>query len=283
MIIIYNFIEKLKKSPNYFSVFGIFGGLRLYIAMEWLTNWKTNQHKTVTLPNTKAPITLRRVISDYSAFFCCLVAPQYTLDFFPQKTYLESVYHKMLRDGRRPLIIDAGANIGMSALYFAEAYPDALVFAIEPDYDNFQLLVENTRAYDGQIIPFHGGIWPRNAGLIIDNPDAGSQHFRTRDAPPLATEHIASITVNEVLARTGADEVLLAKIDIEGAQEMLFKENTEWVAQTHLIILELDDWKFPWGGTSRPFFSCVSKYSFDYLLRGENIFCFQKILASEEK
>ena len=31
----------------------------------------------------------------------------------------------------------------------------------------------------------------------------------------------------------------------------------------------------PWRGSSRPFFQCVGQLPFDYLLRGENIFCFR--------
>ena len=72
-----------------------------------------------------------------------------------------------------------------------------------------------------------------------------------------------------------ADEVLIAKIDIEGGQDSLFQDNTGWVGRTHLIVVELDDDLFPWAGTSRPFFRCVSQYPFDYLLSGENIVCFR--------
>src|SRR5689334_22116530 len=38
------------------------------------------------------------------------------------------------------LIIDAGADIGTSAIIFAEAFPDATVLAIEPSRENFSVL-----------------------------------------------------------------------------------------------------------------------------------------------
>jgi hypothetical protein len=72
------------------------------------------------------------------------------------------------------------------------------------------------------------------------------------------------------------------KIDIEGAQGKLFKSNTEWVTNSHLITLELDDWLMPWQGTSRAFFSCLSKYPFDYLLGQESIFCFRDFDAGPD-
>ena len=58
--------------------------------------------------------------------------------------------------------------------------------------------------------------------------------------------------------------------------------NTEWVENTHLVTLELDDWLLPWRGTSRPFFSCLSKYPFDYLLGEESIFCFRDFNAGPD-
>ena len=71
------------------------------------------------------------------------------------------------------------------------------------------------------------------------------------------------------------DFPFIVKIDIEGGQGPLFETNTEWVKDTQLIALELEDWLFPWQGTSRSFFRCISRYSFDYLLGRENIFCFR--------
>ena len=79
----------------------------------------------------------------------------------------------------------------------------------------------------------------------------------------------------------GVNAPLIVKIDIEGAQAQLFSANTEWVARTRLISLELDDWLMPWQGTSRSFFSCISRYPFDYLIHGESIFCFRDFLADE--
>ncbi len=37
------------------------------------------------------------------------------------------------------LIIDCGANVGYSAVYFLTRYPNARVIAVEPDADNFSV------------------------------------------------------------------------------------------------------------------------------------------------
>lgn len=112
--------------------------------------------------------------------------------------------------------------------------------------------------------------------MRIVNPEAGFAAFRV--APVRDSDEFSAIraySVAEVLAKAGAKFPFLVKIDIEGAQAALFSDNTEWVKGTSLIILELDDWLLPWQGTSRSFFACVSQYPFEYLIRGENIFCFR--------
>jgi FkbM family methyltransferase len=43
----------------------------------------------------------------------------------------------------KPLIIDAGAHIGMATAYFEAVWPRASIVAIEPDDDNMDMMVHN--------------------------------------------------------------------------------------------------------------------------------------------
>jgi predicted O-methyltransferase YrrM len=43
----------------------------------------------------------------------------------------------------KPLILDCGANVGVSVLYFKRLYPDAEIIAFEPDEDVFAILKQN--------------------------------------------------------------------------------------------------------------------------------------------
>ena len=69
------------------------------------------------------------------------------------------------------------------------------------------------------------------------------------------------------------------KVDIEGAEKDLFRSNTEWVAVTPIIIVELHDWLLPKGGTSRPFLQCVSKLDRDFVYLGEDVYSIANDLA----
>jgi len=44
----------------------------------------------------------------------------------PYKVYIKELCDQILHDGNVPLIIDAGANIGASTLWFAQNFPSSL-------------------------------------------------------------------------------------------------------------------------------------------------------------
>jgi FkbM family methyltransferase len=64
------------------------------------------------------------------------------LRFLFREIFVESAYYFETRT-TQPVVIDAGANIGMATLYFKKLYPDARVICFEPDPDNFPLLKRN--------------------------------------------------------------------------------------------------------------------------------------------
>lgn len=58
-------------------------------------------------------------------------------EIFGQDTY------KFISNKDNPVIIDCGANIGLSVLYFNRLFPNATIIAFEPDEQIFQLLKKN--------------------------------------------------------------------------------------------------------------------------------------------
>ena len=50
------------------------------------------------------------------------------------------------------VIIDAGANIGTSAVAFSRLFPTAKIICIEPECDNAHLLRQNTRALENVVV-----------------------------------------------------------------------------------------------------------------------------------
>lgn len=268
-------LQKAKWSPNFIRAFGVFSGLRLLIQNVNFWPRENQTVKSYNVPGYEEKIFLRSTISDHATFRQCLVMLQYDFLALPQATRLMNSYHHILKSGKRPLIIDCGANIGLSCLWFAKAFPEAQILAIEPDDDNFHILQTNTKHLGNRVTAIQGGVWNKTARLEILNPHAGSASFRVKATEPQCAKGVTAFTMDELCNMTGSQEPLIVKLDIEGSQAALFESNTDWVKRAHLITLELDDWLLPWAGTSRNFFKCLSQLPFDYLIHKESIFCFQ--------
>lgn len=265
--------------PKYLQRFGMLGGLRLAVAIERAQPDDRDSRVAYRVPGFDAPVQLRRTVSDHAIFWQCLVARQYDIDRFPHSQRLDEVYRTELATGRSPVIVDCGANIGLSALFFAQRFPGARIVAVEPDAQNFEMLRANTMHLGDRVRCVRGGVWPVTMPLKIENPDAGSAAFRVRPAQAGDDGTVDAYSIDDLCRHGGGGVLLAVKIDIEGSQASLFQANTDWVAQAHLITLELDDWLLPWAGTSRSFFACLGRHPFEYLLGGESIFCFRDASA----
>lgn len=277
-----DFNRVLRRLPNYMRRFGMLGGVAMALQIERRLPRSADSLRQFIVPSWPAPVSLRDSIGDHATFWQCIVVEQYQISCFPQYERLMRQYEATLRRGEVPLIIDCGANIGLASMWFANAFPEARIIAVEPDQDNFALLQQNVEPYGDRILPLHGGIWPSEDHVRIENPGAGSAAFRVVPCKLGDADAVRTFTIPSLCARVSVDHPFVVKIDIEGAQGPLFSRNTEWVGDSALIVLELDDWQLPWVGTSRSFFSVISRWPFDYLLGGESIFCFRDFEASPE-
>ena len=160
---------------------------------------------SLKVPGYSEPIWLRTGDSDGFVFGQVMIDWQYNL---PQ-----------VDDVR--LIVDAGANIGMSALYFARRYPGARIIAIEPDPDNYAMLVRNTR-HLAAIRAVQGAVWPRRARLSIVDPTRSRASRMVSEGEGKGPGGIASVQLDDVVAEHGRIDIL--KIDVEGSEKELFEE-----------------------------------------------------------
>ena len=269
----------LSRLPKYAQRFGPIDGTRLALAVERVRSNDRSRRVSLPVPGLDAPVHLRRTVSDSSIFWQCLVMQQYDFDRFAHSRRLEETYRTEVAAGRSPVIVDCGANIGLSALWFARRFPRATIVAVEPDDDNFAMLQANTAHLGDRVRCVQGGVWSETTPLKIDNPGSGSAAFRVRPARAGEEGTVAAYSIDDLHRRGGGGLLLAVKIDIEGSQATLFQANVDWVSKAQLITLELDDWLMPWAGTSRNFFACLSRHPFEYLLGGESIFCFRDAAA----
>ena len=237
----------------------------------------------ITFPNKTVNFKYREdSIGDVGAVNQIFTNKDYDLSRFNNHTNcLVKYIDQYVKHGREMLIIDAGANIGASSVYFNNYFPHVQIFAIEPDEGNFKLLVENTKEYDGQD-NFLGAIAGHDGILFLSDPGLSDWGFRTSKHDPQSNAvSVNCISPNKILSLKNNLQPLLFKIDIEGAESDLFSSDCSWMDFFPLIIIELHDWMLPFQSTSRNFFKAMVDYDFDYLNHGENIFLFNRRLLNQ--
>lgn len=201
----------------------------------------------------------------------------YKIDMWPQGNMLIQYYRNNIGQGKKALIIDAGANIGASVVYFASQYPESLIYAIEPEKNNYAILKLNSEKLN--VKTFQAAIGYEEGEMYLQDPGLSDWGFRVVQEGATKVPVISPTTLLRDLNHAELFP-LIFKIDIEGGEENLFKDNIEWMNLFPLIVIELHDWMLPFQGTSKNFIKAIASRDFDILHIGENMFCFNKQLLA---
>jgi FkbM family methyltransferase len=214
--------------------------------------------KKIYLPGYSLPINLRPKSTDLLTFHQVFTFKEYDIHLRNEPNF----------------IIDAGANIGLAAVYFNKNYPNAKIVAIEPEKSNFKMLEINCKNHDN--IFLHKRALSNQANLVINVVDKGFGNWgfvteiEGSVSCPNIVDTVRTITIDEIMKENNLEFIDLLKIDIEGGEKELFESNYEnWLPRTKNIAIELHD-----GikmGSSKSFFKAISKYNFSYRTRGENL------------
>ena len=136
------------------------------------------------------------------------------------------------------LIVDAGANIGLTSIFYAKTFPKARIFAIEAERSNFELMVKNVRPYRN-IAPIHAALWGSEGYISVADPlpeAFGNWGFTVSNKPG----DVRAITIRSLMRDFGIDRIDLLKIDIEGSEKEVF-EACDWQERLDTIVIELHD------------------------------------------
>lgn len=137
-------------------------------------------------------------------------------------TYKELFINEIYRfnpSNRVRTIIDCGANMGLSVLYFADSYKEHTILAFEPDKDLFKLLEENVVTFGLKNVKlFNKAVWDKSETLrfFTDGGMGGRvQNAYVRQEPKL----VEAIPLLDFLT----NDVDFLKIDIEGAEDRVLR------------------------------------------------------------
>lgn len=142
-----------------------------------------------------------------------------------------------------PLILDCGANIGMSILYFKKLYPRARVIAFEPNPETFTLLERNIRQNNLRDVQLVNAAIGDSAGEMEFYVNDGAVHWSLGDTGiPNAYAGPAgwkTITVPKVRLSSYINEPIdYLKLDIEGMEEIVLREIEERLREIAEIRME---------------------------------------------
>ena len=219
---------------------------------------KTGNTNSIRLKELKHPFKLRKTSSDIAVFHQVFIDKEYNFNagFNPR------------------FIIDGGGNVGLAALYFANVYPDAKIVSVEPESDNYNMLVDNTRAYDN-ICLIQSGLWNKSTYLKVKDIGLGDWGFIVEECDKEDAETLKALSIADIMIQYQVDEIDILKLDIEGAEKEIFTSNyDQWLPKTKILILELHDWMKE--GCSGAFIKAMARHNFTIRPQGENLVCIRQ-------
>nr|WP_280866582.1 FkbM family methyltransferase [Lunatimonas salinarum] len=159
-----------------------------------------------------------------------------------------------------------GANIGLYTLFTKREHPEAHIICVEPDPANFELLKRNSDPYQGINLE-QAGIWHSAVTLELKNPHG--YPFTIYSEENLTSGNVRAVSMDWIVTKYQFKRIDLLKVDIEGAERMLFsKDYQNWLKRVKILQIELHDRRFP--GCGQAFFKAIVEVFgvFNYYVRG---------------
>ncbi len=216
---------------------------------------KTNEVIALQVPGVAHPVYIRAQTSDEYTFQQIFINEEYKFDY----------------DGTAATIIDAGANIGLAAVYFAQRFPQSRIICLEPEAENFKLLQQNIKPYPF-ITGLQLGLWSTKTNLKISIEGRDNWGFTVEECTTDEPGTVAATSIPDLIKEFNLSSIDIAKIDIEGSElEVLRHENSaDWIKLCNKLVIELHDRMKP--GTSRALFEQLLKLkTFRAEISGENL------------
>lgn len=187
------------------------------------------------------------------------------------ETFERQVYLPLCSRPEAKIIVDLGANIGDSAVYFSQRYPQAIIIAVECDDSNFQLLLNNVKSYTN-IIPINAAIWGETQKLSLESGAGKNAPYVSDQETVGPSKTVNGLTMASMMKTHQIDRIDILKIDIEGAEKNLFEHDCSWLATVHTIGIEFHDWRVK--GCTTAFFAALTNYFSGYFMlqqQGETV------------
>lgn len=197
-----------------------------------------------------------------------------------KQVFIDAEYSPLLGLTDVSTVLDLGANVGYSAAWFLSAFPGCRVIALEPARGNYELLRENLAPFGNRATCDLAAVWSETTFLKLQRREALGGHewaWQVRSSSMTNTsdgERVRAFSMPDLLSRFHIDRVSILKMDIEGAETIIFSAPSvcNWLSRVDAIAIELHD-NLGFGSATQSFFGAVAGEPLSCLRSGELIIC----------
>lgn len=150
-----------------------------------------------------------------------------------QEIWVDQIYN-FQSTSLSPRIIDCGANIGLSVLFWKHLYPMSQIIAFEPDPETFNLLETNINQFDYRHINLiNAAVWCTESVMNFQNDHSvgGALVFSNHNARCIPVQ---TVRLRDYLYQ----HVDMLKIDIEGAEYEVLVDCKEQLKNVEYLFVE---------------------------------------------
>lgn len=149
-----------------------------------------------------------------------------------REVWLERVYQVPFEQ-KPEIVVDLGANIGLTTLFFCEEYSPKRVVVVEPDPGNAEVLRANAVQRQSTIDIIVAAVGDADGtALFAESEESNLGHVSDSGRP------VECLSMPSLMKKTGLSRIDLLKIDIEGGEGGLLSVANGWLDQVGSIMIE---------------------------------------------
>jgi FkbM family methyltransferase len=148
-----------------------------------------------------------------------------------EEIFKDEIY-RFQTDSPAPFIIDCGANIGLSVIYFKHLYAQARIIAFEPDAEIFKVLERNVKTFQFSDISLcQQAVWNSETELTFQGDGSVGGRLGENGAQG---SRVKTARLKNLLNQ----KVDFLKIDVEGAEYEVLKDCADSLGNVDYLFVE---------------------------------------------